>query len=328
MKKIESLNLFRGICGYGVAICHYYAYLKNSSNFEYISFLFVDFFFVLSGFVLYAQLLKVYNNKKNLKIFYIRRWMRTLPIFFIALIFFSLFFNNYSYDTLKYLFFIQKIYPNFVKNDYFFVAWSLSIEEWFYFIFPIFLILFNKLSIGRIFLYFLIFIYFLKLIFLFNYDLGDFYRTGTFLRLDAILFGAIVAHYYNIIKKLKYDLILLVFLLFLYFFFKDYFINSWSFIKIFYIIIIQTISVLTLLFFIKINKNVNFKNLNNVYTLLANQTYSVYLFHFLIIYFIKTYHLESINFIFIYYLLSLFFISSLIYYLIEKKILNYRPTYD
>ena len=101
MKKIESLDLFRGFCGYGVAVCHFYAFLFKSATHEYISFLFVDMFFVLSGFVLYPQLIKIYNNKKNLKIFYMRRWLRTLPIFFIALITFSIVFQNFNYDTLK-----------------------------------------------------------------------------------------------------------------------------------------------------------------------------------------------------------------------------------
>ena len=107
MKKIESLDLFRGFSGYGVAVCHFYAFLFKSTTSEYISFLFVDMFFVLSGFVLYPQLTKIYNNKKNLKIFYMRRWLRTLPIFFIALITFSIVFQNFNYDTLKYLFFIR-----------------------------------------------------------------------------------------------------------------------------------------------------------------------------------------------------------------------------
>ena len=65
MQKIESLDLFRGIAGYGVAVCHFYSYLFESSNMEYISFVFVDLFFVLSGFVLYPQLNRVYKNKKN-----------------------------------------------------------------------------------------------------------------------------------------------------------------------------------------------------------------------------------------------------------------------
>ena len=201
MKKIESLDLFRGFCGYGVAVCHFYAFLFKSTTSEYISFLFVDMFFVLSGFVLYPQLIKIYNNKKNLKIFYMRRWLRTLPIFFIALITFSIIFQNFNYDTLKYLFFIQKIYPDFLTSDYMTIAWSLSIEEWFYLLFPIFLIFFNKLNIEKIFVYCLVVLYVFKVIFLLGDEDSNFYRTGTFLRLDAILFGTIVAHYYEIIKK-------------------------------------------------------------------------------------------------------------------------------
>ena len=30
MKKIESLDLFRGVAGYGVAVCHYYTFLFNN----------------------------------------------------------------------------------------------------------------------------------------------------------------------------------------------------------------------------------------------------------------------------------------------------------
>ena len=84
-----SLDLFRGFCGYGVAITHLNAFAFKNAYMEYMSLLFVEFFFVLSGFVLYPQLLKVINNSKNLIIFYKRRWMRTLPLFIAVLILIS-----------------------------------------------------------------------------------------------------------------------------------------------------------------------------------------------------------------------------------------------
>ena len=199
MKKIESLNLFRGICGYGVAVCHFFSYLYDSRIYEYISFLFVDMFFVLSGFVLYPQLRKVYKSRKNIKIFYYRRWMRTIPLFLIALISFSLVFSNFNYDTLKYFLFIQKFYPDFMQTDYMVVAWSLSVEEWFYLVYPLILFIYYKNNIIKIFIYSLILIYALKLLYIFNYDDSNFYRTGTLLRLDAILFGSIIAHYFDYI---------------------------------------------------------------------------------------------------------------------------------
>jgi peptidoglycan/LPS O-acetylase OafA/YrhL len=95
-----SLDLFRGFCGYGVAITHLNAFAFDNSYMEYMSLIFAEFFFVLSGFVLYPQLLKVINNNKNLIIFYKRRWMRTLPLFIVVLILIS---------TLIYKFFEEPI---------------------------------------------------------------------------------------------------------------------------------------------------------------------------------------------------------------------------
>ena len=63
-KYYHSLDFFRGVCGYGVAITHLHAFIFESQLMEYFSLLFVEFFFVLSGFVLYPQLLKTINNKK------------------------------------------------------------------------------------------------------------------------------------------------------------------------------------------------------------------------------------------------------------------------
>ena len=92
-KHFYGLDLLRGISGYGVAICHFYAFVYQNVFLEYLSFIFVEFFFVLSGFVLFPQLLKILDNKKNLVVFYKRRWLRTLPLYFICLVIISIMFN-------------------------------------------------------------------------------------------------------------------------------------------------------------------------------------------------------------------------------------------
>ena len=126
----HSLDLLRGISGYGVAICHFYAFFYQNPSYEYFSLLFVEFFFVLSGFVLYPQLIEVLNNKKNLIIFYKRRWLRTIPLYIFCLILASFIFDElFSMDFFKYLFFVQDLFPDFVSNNYYPVAWSLAIEE-------------------------------------------------------------------------------------------------------------------------------------------------------------------------------------------------------
>ena len=56
-KKFYGLDLLRGIAGYGVAITHYFYFVQEKVDFEYYSFIFVEIFFVLSGFVLSNQLI-------------------------------------------------------------------------------------------------------------------------------------------------------------------------------------------------------------------------------------------------------------------------------
>src|SRR6056300_1620906 len=110
-KYFYSLDLFRGISGYGVAISHFFAFIYSSEVNEYLSFIFVEFFFVLSGFVLFPQILKVYDDKRNLFLFYQRRWLRTLPLFFFSLIVISLILNQMnSSDFFKYFFLIQNMF--------------------------------------------------------------------------------------------------------------------------------------------------------------------------------------------------------------------------
>ena len=47
-----SLDIFRGFCGYGVAITHLYAFAYNFEYIEYLSLIFAEFFFTLSGFLI------------------------------------------------------------------------------------------------------------------------------------------------------------------------------------------------------------------------------------------------------------------------------------
>ena len=180
-----SLDFFRGFCGYGVAISHLYAFVFKNLYSEYISYVFVEFFFVLSGFVLSKQLIKIHKEKKHIKIFYLRRWFRTIPLYLIALIFYTAISNNFNFDFFKFLFFVQKTVPNFIENDYFMVAWSLSIEEFFYLIFPIYLILFSKYKANYLVIFFIITLSLIKIITHEDFS-NNFLRTGTFLRLDSI----------------------------------------------------------------------------------------------------------------------------------------------
>ena len=115
--KYYGLDLLRGIAGYGVAITHYLYFVKQKVDFEYYSFIFVEIFFVLSGFVLSKQLIKIHKEKKHIKIFYLRRWFRTIPLYLIALIFYTAISNNFNFDCIQ-LFSYDMILPYLLKKKF------------------------------------------------------------------------------------------------------------------------------------------------------------------------------------------------------------------
>jgi peptidoglycan/LPS O-acetylase OafA/YrhL len=326
-KYFYSLDLFRGFCGYGVAICHLHAFIYQNAHMEYLSLLFVEFFFVLSGFVLYPQLVKVLENKKNLIIFYKRRWLRTLPLYVIMLLIVSALLGKLlSGDFFKYLFFIQKVVPNFLNTDYYPIAWSLSIEEFFYLLFPIIILMFNKNNFIKntviIFLSIFIIKYFLS-----PYIESQFFRIGTILRFDAILLGFLLRHFFSYIEKFKISIISLFILTFILFYVsKESFVSSQSQheMKYLFIIVLQILSVLFLIIFTYIEPLMKNNFLRNFSLLVSKQTYSIYLMHIILIYLLGKIQLSIIitNFI---YIISLFILSFLIFNFIEKPLLALRP---
>ena len=66
------LDFYRYLAALIVSISHFFIYWNNSNFFELTSILGVELFFVLSGFVLASQLLKLEEDpKKKLKNFFI-----------------------------------------------------------------------------------------------------------------------------------------------------------------------------------------------------------------------------------------------------------------
>ena len=322
-----SLDLFRGFCGYGVAICHLNAFVYGNQFMEYLSLIFVEFFFVLSGFVLYPQLLKVVDNKKNLLIFYKRRWIRTLPLYLIILILVSILTKQFfSEDFFKYFFLIQKFFPDFIYSDYYSVAWSLSIEEFFYLLFPLILIFTKQKNFLKLSLFLIIFLIVIKFFIVDNFN-ANYYRTGTLLRFDAILFGFVLSHYKNVLLQYK-NLIFFLIILFISIYFSNYenFINNKTIPqnRFLFILLMQFLSGLSLFSFLLFEPFIKNNTLRRLITLLSQQTYSIYLFHIILIYIIKNFDYPVV-FVMPIYIILLFLISTLIYNYFEKPLLKLRP---
>jgi peptidoglycan/LPS O-acetylase OafA/YrhL len=125
-----------------VAMPHFFIFAHiQIETFEAISVLGVEVFFVLSGFVLAPQILGFAVEKpsvQNLGIFLVRRWMRTVPAYLLALVILSITAHEFlSADFFRYAFYVQNLARQSNTNDYFSIAWSLSVEEWFYLAFPL-----------------------------------------------------------------------------------------------------------------------------------------------------------------------------------------------
>jgi peptidoglycan/LPS O-acetylase OafA/YrhL len=136
----SSLDLLRGVSALAVAIPHFF--LLSDTPFvvgEILAVIAVEVFFVLSGFVLAEQILLVLRgeHRNALRTFLVRRWMRTVPSYVAALLLASVLFGKLgSPDSARYLLYAQNLFAQHNLNDYFPIAWSLSVEEWFYVIFP------------------------------------------------------------------------------------------------------------------------------------------------------------------------------------------------
>ena len=322
---IRGLDLLRGLSCYSIVVCHYFAFTYDHIFSEYLSLIFVEFFFVLSGFVLYPQLIRIFENKKNLGIFYVRRFLRTLPLYFVCLIAISLMFDKFlTLDFFKYFFFIQDLTPNFLSSNYYTIVWSLSIEEFFYLLFPIFLVCARKENYLRYSIYLFVFLLIIKFFFIDSFD-TKFIRTGTLFRLDAILLGFLLRHVYTRIN-LYYSGLISLFFLIIYFQLQDYFIynNELLFAKYGFVLLLQLISGSVLLFFCNIEFFMKSNLIRKFAILSANQAYSLYLIHLLFIYILKDVDMEKIIKFPIY--IALIFVTSIvIFYFFEKPILKKRP---
>ncbi len=159
--RFAEIDGLRGIAVITVILVHYYSRLVQKiapgfydfySNLAGIS---VDLFFVISGFLIGGILLDHQPCGATTKTFYLRRALRILPIYWLALyVAFEPFSGvNEGGDSqvsfLSYFFFQQNLSTalGFVPPKMLFPLWSLAIEEHFYAMAPL---MFRWMSVRKI----------------------------------------------------------------------------------------------------------------------------------------------------------------------------------
>ena len=138
-----GLDLLRGVAAYGVILAHLHVAISRGVGFNvepiitgFLGRAGVEVFFALSGFLIGGILCDLRERTAaNYGIFLVRRWMRTLPLYYVAVWFFfaypDIFEPRTPHKLWQYLTFTQ----NFTGQrdlTWFNVSWTLAVEEWFY----------------------------------------------------------------------------------------------------------------------------------------------------------------------------------------------------
>ena len=190
--RLPLLDGIRGVAAVGVALSHFFVQQGQTLWGEAVAALSVEIFFPLSGFVLAPQILKVAETPSHLGVFYFRRWMRTLWPYWTALAISALLVSPpFPWrQAILYFFCVQDWFPNWSSGGFYPVAWSLAVEEWYYLLFPLWVMAGRRLGQSPL-ACCLAFIGCFQAAKLFALagDPGQFLRTGTWFRLDAIALG-------------------------------------------------------------------------------------------------------------------------------------------
>jgi peptidoglycan/LPS O-acetylase OafA/YrhL len=232
-----------------ISVIFYHAE-QSINNFKVLpgGFIGVDIFFVISGYLITSIILKELQQTKKFSFtnFYIRRIRRILPVFlivfittfpFVWLFFIPISFLDYVKSLFSSLFFISNYFFYFSGELYdaensllkpLMHTWSLSIEEQFYIIFPLLLLIcfsyFKKHLIKIIFI--ILCISFFSMIFIFQKN-ESFAFFSFFARFWELMSGSLIAIIsYNNKKTYRlsdniYSFIGLILLCFSMFFFNN-----------------------------------------------------------------------------------------------------------
>ncbi|WP_323788521.1 acyltransferase [Psychroserpens sp.] len=364
-KRIFGLDLMRAIAIIMV-MCSHTLWIAPEMRgitrklFSVFGILGVDVFFVLSGFLIGRILYKMYTSKdftfKDMSYFWVRRWFRTLPNYYLTLvinIIVAIYIGNQLPDQLwKYGFFLHNFsteLPWFYPE-----SWSLSVEEFAYILGPLlmYLVLFfrKKASRPRLFVQVTLFILLLFILSKLWYNNEETIRhmrhwtlnvkSIVIYRIDAIYYGVLAA-YISIVKpKIWYNirylacgfgifaLIAMNFLIPI----KGWFITEYpEFWNVWYFVL-KSIAIGCTLPLLSQIKSAP-KLIRKPITYISILSYAIYVFHYSIImqlmkYFIPSEPMEGLDLVIylLVYVLIVFVVSYVVYRFYEKPMTDLRDS--
>ena len=344
MKRNFGLDLLRAISIWLVLLQHAGINIPGLKPLK-IGGIGVEIFFVISGYliggILFKEINKKNNLRKTLKNFWIRRWFRILPLYYLILAFkFTFIDDSISWNIIYYIFFLQN---NFYGIDFFQVSWSLVIEEWFYLFCPIFLFYVSKFlkKESRI-VYSIIILIFcivlLRTIYVIQGNVPYDGINGNFpFRFDSLFIGVLLSFLnykkFKLFDKLKskkiFGLGIILFFGYIYYYwtlsFPNNLIDQSYFPRTLGFLILPLSIGLTIPYVSNINIS-NWKTIHVVFIVKTSiLTYSIYLIHPFV--YEEILYLNSIDSYLIRFILTIvitYGFALLVYHGFEKPILKYR----
>lgn len=358
-ERIFGLDVVRALAISMVLFSHIY-YLIDSTNPMFISlsglfgFAGVELFFVLSGFLIGGIVLKLYLSNaftiSTIFNFLRRRWMRTLPNYYLVLVLNILVGLSIGYsmkEVWRYFFFIQNF--STYHLTFFSESWSLSIEEWTYLITPFLFFLSFKVFKNKKNGFIITTVLVISIFHFLRYSLSQNHliinmkqwneevKSLVIYRIDVILMGFILAwmnyFYQNSLKKYSvYLFIVAVHLFFLQFVAMNVMgfdiVSSPNYFIIFYFTLSSVTFAFTLPVFIFWVSSKGF--LSKIINGVSKLSYSVYLVHYSLVTvlfkYLKVNYLQDIPslLLIMIYLFIVFLVAYMLYHFIEKPIMQKR----
>lgn len=145
-ERLPGLDLLRSIAILWVMLFHSFVVGGLGPSWSWLSrygWMGVDLFFVLSGFLIGTQVLKPLARGERLSFadFYWRRALRILPAYWTVLLIYLLWPGFREAPGMepwwKFVTFTMNLSIDYAKNTAFSHAWSLCVEEHFYWVFPL-----------------------------------------------------------------------------------------------------------------------------------------------------------------------------------------------
>lgn len=347
-ERVESLDLLRGAAAFAVMIPHFFMYYLDDTSAlpEIVSIIAVEVFFVLSGFVLGPQIILCAKRGdwQTLRTFLLRRWMRTIPSYLVALFAISMILGEVgSADFLRYAGYVQNLFSQHNTRDYYPVAWSLSVEEWYYLIFPVFLLLHGRITKGvgawnecfGAALLFIIAFTLIRSVYADNADWGAHVRRVVVFRVDSIAYGFLL---YLMLQRAKFEwtarLRLLALLLFaattaLLFHVNMTMLESDAvWLRRIQPLLSAAFGMSTVMLFLTLNALFQARSMRAVCTYLGQISYPIYLFHLVILFGLARFKLQHDDpWQFLLYVGAVVAFTTCFFYGFERPILASRPRY-